>query len=309
MPASNDVVVFGVASGSAVEQWDGHPTPTGIMLRWFPRQDLGYPDLGWDVHRASVPDIPPLPFNDLNVPLVEGHVSWTPADRITLACADGLHFVRTAQAGWWQLVLPPATPITVRFNSAAWLVVVQAGAGRSALRVQGLVAGDTVLEETLAYPGQRFEWRTRGIESLTLDGTGSVSFIGFHLLDDPLAWQRLAHRCLPVIDAAASPSPVTMADLDWLVAVAADGSIPKVRRSPTRSAIVASRRTPALLRRRQVASSAKTCSTRVPRSSSLRNVCNSRSASARSIPTATAVRGSARAGGAGGSAAWTSSVE
>ena len=49
----------------------------GILLRWFPPDDVDFPDLGYDVYRALVPDVPPLPFNGLNVPFVEGRPSWT----------------------------------------------------------------------------------------------------------------------------------------------------------------------------------------------------------------------------------------
>ena len=155
------------------------------------------------------PDIPPLPFDDLNAPLVEGKTSWTYADRITLAAAAGLHFERSAQVGWWRLVIAPGAPVTVSFTSPAWLVAVSADAGTSDLTVRGFVNLAVVREETLVYPGQRLEWRSRGVESLELSGTGTVSFVGFHLLDDPLACTLLAHRCLPVIDPgyACGPQP------------------------------------------------------------------------------------------------------
>jgi hypothetical protein len=35
-----------------------------------------------------------------------------------------------------------------------------------------------------------------------LSGEGTISFIGFHLLDDPRFWTHIAHRCLPVHDPA-----------------------------------------------------------------------------------------------------------
>jgi hypothetical protein len=206
---SDDIVLFGVASSGVVEQWDGHPTTLGILLRWFARPDLGYPDLGFEVSRATVPDIPPLPFDDLNVPLVEGKTSWTYADRITLSAAAGLHFEPSTQVGWWRLVIVPGAPVTVSFTSPAWLVAVLADAGTSDLLVRGFVNQAVVREETLVFPGQRLEWRSRGVESLELSGTGTVYLIGFHLLDDALAWTPLAHRCLPVIDPgyACGPQP------------------------------------------------------------------------------------------------------
>lgn len=206
MSTSDEVAVFGVASSGVVEQWDGHFTPTGILLRWFALQGVEYPDLGWDIYRGSLSDIPPLPFNDLNVPFVEGKPSWTYADRITLECATGLHFEPSSQPGWWRLVVPGSAPVpasvVVRFSSPAWHVQVLADAGTSDLKVQGLAAGIAIRQETLTYPGQKLDWRTRGVEQLILTGTGTVYLIAFHLLGDGKAWQLLAHRCLPVINPA-----------------------------------------------------------------------------------------------------------
>lgn len=63
------VVLFVVSIGSSrfwdclkwsgTQQWGGgHPTPTGILLRWFVHSDLSYyPELGFDIFRAQVPDI------------------------------------------------------------------------------------------------------------------------------------------------------------------------------------------------------------------------------------------------------------
>lgn len=201
MGQHDDIVVFGVASSGAVEQWDGHATPAGILLRWFARPELGYPELGFDIYRAQVPDVPSLPFNDLNVPLVEGKLSWTYANVVTLSRPSGLHFEPSGQLGWWRLVVAPGgDPVTVRFSSPAWLVNVHAGMGTSELMVNGKAAGATVRQESLSWPGATISWRTRGIEELEISGDGSVSLIGFHLLDDQASWQLLAHRCLPVID-------------------------------------------------------------------------------------------------------------
>lgn len=122
MSSGTDIVVFGVASDGSVPQWDGHPTPTGILLRWFVKADLGYPELGFDLYRAQVPDVPALPFNDLNVPSVEGKRSWTYADVLTLYRPVGLHFEQTTQPGWWRLVITEAAPVSVLFTSPAWLI-------------------------------------------------------------------------------------------------------------------------------------------------------------------------------------------
>lgn len=211
MSQVDEIVVFGVASSGVVDQWDGHLTPIGILLHWFTRPELGYPDLGFDIYRAQVPDVPPLPFNDLNVPLIEGKQSWTYANVITLSRPGGLHFERSEQIGWWRLVVSASSdPVTVRFTSPAWLININADAGTSDLTVVGKSANVEVRRESLYRPGASISWRTRGIQELEISGDGSISLIGFHLINDESSWQHLAHRCLPVIDPlyTCGPQPI-----------------------------------------------------------------------------------------------------
>jgi hypothetical protein len=208
LSSASDLVVFGIASSGAVQQWDGHPTPTGILLRWFARSDLGYPELGFDIFRAQVPDIAPLPFNDLNVPFIQGSSSWSYADVVTLSCSAGLHFERSLQPGWWRLIITAAEPVTVKFTSPAWLVSIRADEGTSNLTITGRRAdGSTIRQEELKAPGATLTWRTRGVEELELSGVGTVSFIGYHLLGHVGSWTQIAHRCLPVIDPAYRCAP------------------------------------------------------------------------------------------------------
>lgn len=103
---TDDLTVFAVASDGSTDQWDGHKTPPGVLLRWFMPDGVDFPDLGFDVYRALVPDVPPLPFNDLNVPFVEGQPSWTYGS-ITLSCPTGLHFEPAQLSGWWRSSSPP----------------------------------------------------------------------------------------------------------------------------------------------------------------------------------------------------------
>jgi hypothetical protein len=213
-PAS--IVVFGVASSGSVEQWDRHQTPTGILLRWFLDPALDYPDLGFDIYRATVPDVPPLPFNDLNVPAIQGKLSWSYANLVTLAttASAGLRFAPSGP-GWWSLIVSSAAPVTVTFSSPAWLVEVRANVGTTALQVVGTTGGTVVQQATLSAPGASITWRTRGIDQLVLSGSGSVSFIGYHLLGDAASWTQIAHRCLPVLHSAyrcAPPLTVTEAN-------------------------------------------------------------------------------------------------
>jgi hypothetical protein len=198
-----DITVFGVASDGKVPQWDGHATPIGILLRWFVRPELGYPQLGFDVYRGTLNDVPPLPFNDLNAPLVNGRTTWTYAQQVTLSCADGLQFEPTTLPGWWRLVIKSTrSPVQVQFAGPAWLIDLRADEGTTDLTVIGEVDGAEVLRAQLTTPGETLQWRNRGIDSLELVGDGSLSSIGYRLRDDPASWSLLAHRCLPVIDPA-----------------------------------------------------------------------------------------------------------
>jgi hypothetical protein len=208
MSSPADIIIFGIASSGSVEQWDRHATPTGILLRWFLNPALNYPDLGFDIYRAIVPDVPPLPFNDLNVPAIQGKPSWTYANVATLAttASTGLRFAQSGP-GWWRLLVTGAAPVTVKFTSPAWFVTVRADAGTTALQVVGKSAGVTVKHGALDLSGTALAWRTRGIEELELSGMGSVSFIGYHLLGDTGSWAHVAHRCLPVLDPAYRCAP------------------------------------------------------------------------------------------------------
>ncbi|WP_250280076.1 hypothetical protein [Frankia sp. Cppng1_Ct_nod] len=208
---ADDLVVFGVASDGSTEQWDGHRTPVGVLLRWFIRPDLGYPDYGFDVYRAAVPDTPVLPFDDLNAPFVEGRTAWD-TGLVTVSCPTGLHFLRSSQPGRWRLVVTPTSPVTISFSSPAWLAEVRTDAGTTGLEVAGLTGGVQRRRETLAAPGAAVRWRTRGVQVLELTGTGTVSSIGYHLLGDPASWTHLAHRCLPVVDPGYRCAPVAVSE-------------------------------------------------------------------------------------------------
>jgi len=119
------IVVFGVASDASVDQYDGHRPPRGIMLRWF-LPDLDFPAPGFDVYRAVVPDIPPLPFDDINVAAVSGQPQWEYIGIVTLFCASGLKFEPSPRLGWNRLVIDPKAPVTLKFSSPAWRIQVRA---------------------------------------------------------------------------------------------------------------------------------------------------------------------------------------
>jgi hypothetical protein len=206
---ADELAIFGVASDGSVEQWDGHQAPTGILLRWFPPDGVDFPDFGYDVYRAIVPDVPPLPFDGLNVPFVEGRHSWTYGS-VTLSCGGaGLHFQPALMPGWYSLVVTPGSPVTVDFAFPAWLVQVVTADGTADLTVTGFSGGRERARRFCDFPGQTVEWRTRGLQRVVLEGTGSASFIGYHLLDRNASWKHLTHLCLPVIDPAYGCSGAT----------------------------------------------------------------------------------------------------
>lgn len=200
------IVVFGVGSDASVDQWDSCGATRGIMLRWF-LPDLDFPQLGFDVYRAAIPDIPPLPFDDINVAAVSGKSSWDYAGIVTLSCANGLTFEPTGVSGWNALVVTPNAPVRVRFNGTAWRIQINAAPIGAGIEVVALVDGDETLRETLDQPNAQLLWRTRHVSEIVLRGEGTVSFIGFHLLDDSRFWTHITHRCLPVDDAGYACAP------------------------------------------------------------------------------------------------------
>ena len=200
------IIVFGVASDASVDQWDGHRAPRGILLRWF-LPDLDFPAFGFDVHRASIPDIPPLPFDDINTAAMSGKTVWEYGSIVTLSCVSGFAFVPTGFPGQNALVITPNNPLRVRFNGTAWRIQVNAAPIGAGIDVSALVDGVETLRETLDRPNAQLLWRTRHVGEIVLRGEGTISFIGFHLLDDTRFWTHIAHRCLPVYDAAYACAP------------------------------------------------------------------------------------------------------
>lgn len=176
------------------------------MLRWF-LPDLDFPPLGFDVHRAAIPDIPPLPFDDINTAAVQGQPSWDYAGIVTLSCASGLTFEPSPTPGWNHLVITLNAPVRVRFKGSAWRIQVRAEPVSDGIDVVAVVDGVESSRETLNQPNAQLLWRTRDVTEIVLRGEGAVSFIGFHLTEDSRFWTHLAHRCLPVHDAAYACAP------------------------------------------------------------------------------------------------------
>jgi hypothetical protein len=205
------IVVFGIGSDASIEQWDGYRASRGIMLRWF-LPDLDFPPFGFDVHRAAIPDIPPLPFDDINAAGVSGKIVWEYGGIVTLSCTNGFTFQPTGFPGRNALVITPGDPVRVRFNGTAWRIQVNAAPVGAGIEVVALVDGVETLRETLDQPNSQLLWRTRDVGEIVLRGEGVVSFIGFHLLNDARFWTHIAHRCLPVHHAGYACGPRSAAN-------------------------------------------------------------------------------------------------
>jgi hypothetical protein len=165
---SAPIVVFGIGSDASVEQWDGCGAARGIMLRWF-LPDLDLPPLGFDVYRATIPDIPPLPFDDTNVAAMSGNPSWDYAGIVTLSCPSGLTFEPSARARWNRLVIPPNAPVRVRFSGTAWRIQVRAETVGAGIDVVALVDGAETLRQKLDVPNAQLLWRTRDVGEIVAE--------------------------------------------------------------------------------------------------------------------------------------------
>jgi hypothetical protein len=98
------------------------------------------------------------------------------------------------------LIVTTGSPVTVDFAEPAWFVNIVSADGTIGLDVAGFAGGTERARQRLDFPGASLAWRTRGLERVVIQGEGSVSFLGVHLLEDKASWQHLVHLCLPVRD-------------------------------------------------------------------------------------------------------------
>ena len=159
------IVVFGVGSDASVDQFDGCRATRGIMLRWF-LPDLDFPPLGFDVHRAAIPDIPPLPFDDINIAAVSGKPSWDYAGHRHAVLRERTHIRAVRAAGWNRLVITPNAPVRVTFNGSAWRIQVRAEPVGDGIDVVAVVDGAETFRETLDQPNAQLLWRTRDVTEI-----------------------------------------------------------------------------------------------------------------------------------------------
>jgi hypothetical protein len=210
------LVLIGVGSdGQSVEQWDGHRPAVGVMLRWFPPEDLGYPDFGFDVYRAFVGDVLPFRFDDAAVADLVGKSRVLVDNRIELMTTDpsGLTFQPHGLAN--ALVVPSGSRLTIGFPGRAWDLYLGAATFGGGMTVEAVAAGAS-RNTQLLMPGAQANWRTRGLDRVEVTGDGGIVLIGYRLVDAPYQWSHLGHRSLPVSDPGypdpAKPAPGTEAD-------------------------------------------------------------------------------------------------
>lgn len=201
---NDELVLLGVGSDGSVEQWDGVPAPQGILLRWFHRADLGFPDYGYDLYRARVPDIRPLAWNILAAWLVD-QTSYDHAGEVLLESEVGFQFQATPTG--LALVIAPGDRITLRFPDPAWYVSVEAAQFGTSFEVEVFAGGESKDVRQIVTGGPREEWVTRGVERIELTGDGAVTWIRYSLLNTSRHWTHLTHLCLPVTDPAYPCAP------------------------------------------------------------------------------------------------------
>lgn len=129
-----------MGSDGSVDQFNGCRATRGIVLRWF-LPDLDFPPFGFDVHRATIPDVPPIPFDDINTAAVAGTPSWDHAGIVTLSCATSLTFQPTAFPGWNSLVVTSNAPVRVKFSGTAWRIQLSMERAADGIEVSAVVDG------------------------------------------------------------------------------------------------------------------------------------------------------------------------
>jgi hypothetical protein len=194
---NDELILLAVGSDGSVEQWDGVPAQRGILLRWFHRSDLGFPDYGYDLYRARVPDIPALAWEILAQWLAD-QTRYDHAGEVILESEAGFQFQGTPTG--FALVIAPGDRVTLTFPDPAWYMSVEPAQFGTSFEVEVFAGGESKEVRQLASGGPREEWVTRGIERVELTGDGAVTWIRYGLLNAPRHWTHMTHLCLPVTD-------------------------------------------------------------------------------------------------------------
>lgn len=206
-----DLVLFGVGTDGSGAFSDSCPPDKGVMLRWLQASNLSFPDQGYELERAPVPDATALDWT-LHLPEIAGHFSFAfHGGAAVLSSDQPLSF--TSQGGGHSLDLPANGWVSVLFVGPAWWVVVRADPTSSGLMVQGFTDGQLKVSEPVG-AGASLQWRTRGLDEIRLSGDGPIASIQYQPLDAARKWTHLAHVCLPVLDSGYPCAPSGASDED-----------------------------------------------------------------------------------------------
>lgn len=207
----DEVVLFGVGSDGSVPQFDGGQAPKAVMLRWLQAPGLSFPDFGYELERARIPDLIPLDWNQ-HVNEIEGRSTFEFQGGAAVLSSD--QPLALIPLGFGPgLVVPPDGWISVRFHGPAWWTVVRGRPSSSRLVVQGLASGVVKVEAPLL-PGVPVDWRTRGMDEIRVTGDGIVESVQYQALDAKRGWNHIAHLCLPVLDPRYPCAPTGASDED-----------------------------------------------------------------------------------------------
>jgi hypothetical protein len=190
----DDLVLFGAGTDGSGAWWDSCPPAKGIMLRWLQSPGLGFPEHGYDLERAPVPDASALDWLR-HVAEITGQLSFAFNGGEAVLSSDQPMAFTPAGA----LAVPAGGLVSVRFGGPAWWVIVRADASSGPLTVQGVAGGQVRVSRHIA-GGAGLEWRTRGLEEIRVRGVGALAGVQYQLLDVSRRWTNVVHRCLPVTD-------------------------------------------------------------------------------------------------------------
>jgi len=200
----DDLVLFAVAADSSTEMWDGTKPAEGIMLRWVQRNGLDFPEWGYTVERAPVPEPRPLDWND-RIDQIRGLRSYAFNADVTMVCDEPFSF--QAIGGRFALMVPKKADLRFVFAKPFWWGIVQsANLGDMAVDLR---VNSTTRTSDLLMSGSRREWRVRGANELLVRGGGALDSVLYQLLDVPRKWVKLAHICLPVVHPGYPCGPLT----------------------------------------------------------------------------------------------------
>src|SRR4051812_8584366 len=206
--ADDDIVLLGVASSGTVEQWDGVAARVGVLLRWFHRPEIGFPDYGYDVYRAKLSDVPPLWFDDPTAQALGGQNDWSYVGEVDLHSDAGFRFAPIGP-NRNALVVAPQDKVELRFPDPAWYLRLDPGLHGPDVQVELWSGGVQRAVHHLKPGGPPVEAVTRGVERVVLSGDGSLASVAYRLLTSRRQWTHLAHLCLPVRDPGYQCGPLT----------------------------------------------------------------------------------------------------